>query len=217
MAKIKTPLLSFDGRGQIGKSIVFANWRGVPYARQLVTPSNPDTAAQQSTRTVFSGMSGQWKISTAVGRTPWNANATGRPYTGRNKFIGDNVAAMRGDTDMANYIGSPGARGGIPAASVAAVGGVGSGEIDVTWTDPSPPTGWTLDNIIVQYFLDRDPSTPMTDVPAEDTIAAAVETDTITGLTPTTQYAISVWTIWTRPDGLLAYGPSETVLATSTT
>jgi hypothetical protein len=50
MAKLKSPLMSMDARGSLGKQIVFGNWKGVNYARQHVTPANPKTTAQENQR-----------------------------------------------------------------------------------------------------------------------------------------------------------------------
>lgn len=50
MAKVFGGLLSLDASGKFGRTLVYSKWRGVPYARLLVTPSNPRTALQVATR-----------------------------------------------------------------------------------------------------------------------------------------------------------------------
>ena len=47
MAKLTAPLMSFGARGKLGGSLVYSAWKGVNTARQLVTPANPNTTAQQ--------------------------------------------------------------------------------------------------------------------------------------------------------------------------
>jgi hypothetical protein len=50
MAKVSGPLMSMDARGKFGNTLVFSGWKGRPTVRQLVTPSNPQSADQQAAR-----------------------------------------------------------------------------------------------------------------------------------------------------------------------
>lgn len=50
MAKLTAPLFSFGARAQLGKALVFFNWKGIHAVRQYVIPANPNTAAQQTQR-----------------------------------------------------------------------------------------------------------------------------------------------------------------------
>lgn len=50
MAKVSGPLMSMDARGKFGNTLVFSGWKGRPTVRQLVTPSNPQSANQQISR-----------------------------------------------------------------------------------------------------------------------------------------------------------------------
>lgn len=50
MAKLKAPLLSLGASGQLGKSLVYFNWKGLDVVREYVVPSNPKTAAQTTQR-----------------------------------------------------------------------------------------------------------------------------------------------------------------------
>jgi hypothetical protein len=52
MAKVSGPLMSMDARGKFGGTIVFSGWKGRPTVRQLVTPSNPQSANQQIARNI---------------------------------------------------------------------------------------------------------------------------------------------------------------------
>jgi hypothetical protein len=54
MAKIKMPLMGMEASGQLGKTLVYFNWKGLNCARMHVTPSNPNTASQQARRTLLS-------------------------------------------------------------------------------------------------------------------------------------------------------------------
>jgi len=53
MAKIKMPLMGMEASGQLGKTLVYFNWKGINCARMHVTPANPNTASQQARRTLL--------------------------------------------------------------------------------------------------------------------------------------------------------------------
>lgn len=205
MAKTTGPLLSFGASGGIGQTMVMSSWRGVPYARRYVVPANPQTSAQQTTRTTFSTLREMWKIAPVLLRAPWDAFATGRPLLGLNAFIGENLRVLRGEADMNNFIGSPGARGGLPAETVTASTGSGSGEVDVSFVTPTPPTGWTLVSAIAAAFPDQDPSVgfggPL--VAGEDD---STQSDvTLSGLGSAVNVQVAGWLEWTKPNGDTAY------------
>jgi hypothetical protein len=211
MAKTRAPLLSFGASGQIGKTQVYASWRGVPYARQLVTPANPNTAGQKSTRTAFSFLNAVWKLASADALAPWDANAAGRPYTGRNKFISVNNSGLRTAANLQGLIGSPGAAGGLAAAAVTATGGAGT--IAVTLTAPGLPTDWTITQAIAWAMVDGDAQT-------DASPSSWTQTDDSTPWAPAFadltagDYIVMAWFKYTKADGSIAYGPSTTVTAT---
>lgn len=212
MAKVKGPLLSISARGQIGKSQVYASWKGVPYARQHVTPNNPRTTAQTLTRNVFKSMDDEWKRLGPLSRAPWEAAVKGRPLTARNKVMSSNIPLLRGEADMAKFVASPGALGGLPPTNLVVAATASTGEIEFTVTSPQEPVGWTLDSITVQALKDRDPAVIATDFPLEDEdLAPNAGGDTVVTLTGAdggVLYQASAWLVWTRPDGVVAYGQS---------
>jgi hypothetical protein len=203
MGKITGALLSLGASGSLGKTLTFSKWRGIPYVRQHVIPSNPNTLDQQATRNVFKTLTQMWKIAGVIAISPWDAFATGRPFTGRNAFIGQNTEVLRGEVDQDLFIGSPGARGGLPLATATPT--PGAGQISIAVTTPTAPTGWTLAAVQGIAFLDQDPADPFTGIigEAEDT-SAPMDTILITGLTAgSNQYR--AWAVWTKPDGSTAY------------
>lgn len=220
MAKVTAPLLSFGASGQIGKAQVYGRWRGVPYARQLVTPRNPQSTQQTSTRNVFSSISGLWKNMGSIAQSPWVRAIVGRPLTARNLVLSANIKAMRGEADREDFIGSPGAFGGPAPSAVSADAGSASGEIDVGITSPTAPTGWTL--VAVQAFAmqDGDPADPVplpiAEGQNESPTAGSEDTVTLTGLTDDALHVCVGWTKWTKPDGSFAYGASLLDTATPT-
>lgn len=210
MAKISGPLLSFGARGQIGKSMVVAKWRGVPYARQYVQPSNPNTAGQQSTRGTFANWRGAWKLATANLVATWDAFAAGKKFTGMNAFVGQNLAATRGETDYAMFIGSPGSGGGLPLPGITVDVGALSGEIDVDFTAPDLPADWQITKAIAIAFPDGDPATAFEGPITEGTDATAPYSITLSGLTPGADYCVCAWLEYQKPNGSKAYSASIT-------
>lgn len=208
MAKLTGPLLSLGARGQIGKTLVSSKWKGIPYMRQYVIPSNPQTTAQTEVRTVFTTLNGLWLTAPALFRDPWTTNAIGQKYTNRNKLLAENIAVLQPALNMQNFIGSPGARGGPPLESIAAIAGGASGELDVSAVAPTIPTDWLLTGVVWVAFPDQDPHLAFIGPFATDEDLVAPYALTLTGLPPATLCVVSCWPVWQRPDAKVAYGPS---------
>lgn len=215
MAKVVAPLLSFGGTGQIGKSIVFADWRGVQYARRYVIPANPQTTDQQFNRNSFATLREMWKRLSTDGRAPWDAYAQGQKFLGLNAFIGENRLSIGTETDMQLLIGSPGAKGGIPLSDFAAAAGSSSGEIDMTFTLPSLPTGWTAVECVVLSIRDQAPNVAMLEPPTVTTSPYGTPAFTVSGLTAGESYVNAGWFTMTKPDGVTAYSASQADTATA--
>ena len=212
MAKITGALLSLGGSGTIAKTITFSKWKGQPYARQRVIPSNPQSIAQTTTRGTFANGSNIWKNAGSLLIAPWDRFAQGQSLTGRNAFIGQFVAVLRGLANMQTMVFSPGAKGGVAPVSVAAAAGV-AGSIDVTIVPPTPPTGWTVQACVAATIEDGDPEliTNFITVEGEDLVGPYVIN--LAGL-PTTLHVAGGWIRWLKPDGSIAYGPSLNSTAT---
>lgn len=213
MAKTTAPLLSFDASGSIAKTMVYSRWRGVPYARRYVIPQNPRTVAQTLTRDIFKTLSDIWKVSGTLAIAPWQTFTISKPLTDRNAMMGKNIAALRSDINMDNYIGSPGARGGLPSVSIALT--VGAGQLTVDFTNPGAPDGWTLISAIAIAFPDQAPEATLIGPITEGEDDATQIQVVLTGL-DTVLHQVVAWLEWTKPDGLTAYGPSLTDTGTPT-
>lgn len=213
MAKVQGPILSMGATGQIGKAMVFGSWRGVPYARQYVQPSNPQSSAQTETRSVFGWATHVWKTAGSLIQEAWDAYAKGQPFTGRNQFIGKNTKAMRGMTDLADFVAAPGSNGGIPPQSFSSTGG--SGDIVFALTNPTPPVGWTLSGATVMAIRAQNPQSGALYQEYELAASSPYTAGTISGLAAGT-YVTAAWLKWTKPDGSFAYSPSLAHTATVT-
>lgn len=213
MAKTTAPILSFGAAGQIAKTQVYARWRGIPYARRYIVPANPRTANQTKTRSVFTWAQNVWKLMAANSAAPWTAYATGKPLTNRNAFTKFNVQALRPGTDLTSFVGSPGAGGGPPLVAFTATGAAGA--ISTTVTVPATPTGWTLTKVSAIALLNDDPHSATV---YSSTYAEATSTPWEPAFSSMAagSYQVSAWTVWTKPDGTIAYGPSINHTATVT-
>jgi hypothetical protein len=208
MSKTTAPLLSFTARGQIGKTMVASSWRGVKYFRQYVVPANPNTLAQQTVRGAFALLREMWKLAPALMQAPWDAFAQGRPFTGMNKFVGENVRVLNGEADMNNFIGSPGAKGGLAPLGIDVDDAVAD-QLTVTVETPPIPAGWAISGVVAYAFLDQNPSVFFTGqiTVEEDTVGpayAVVLADLLSG----ENYQVGAFIRWTKPDGSLAYSVS---------
>jgi len=207
MAKISGALLSFGAAGTIGKTVTFARWKGQPYARQRVVPSNPNSTAQQLTRGVFANGSNVWKNAGALLIAPWNSFALGQTLTGRNAFMSKFVSLNRGEADLQSMQFSPGAKGGVPLVSATPT--AGDDQVTVVCVPPTPPTGWTVNSCVVAVIPDQDPETMTDYISSELDDSSDPYSINITGLLDATNYVGGAWPVWNKPDGSLAYGPSS--------
>lgn len=215
MAKLIAPLLSFGADGQLARTAVYSKWKGIPYARRYVIPANPRTTRQMVTRDLFRFLNEMWKVMPATGREPWNANAQGRPYTGINKFISSNVSGLDTQTppsDMDFFIGSPGAKGGLPPLSITPT--PGADQISLAVAAPQIPLDWTIVEAQGVAFFNQDPANNFVGAVTAQTDATAAYALVFTGLTEVGEYVVSAWFKWLRPDGTYAYGTSLTTTAT---
>lgn len=215
MAVVSAPLLSFTASGQVAKTQVYATWKGRPYVRRLVTPSNPRSTEQTKTRNTFTFLSDTWKLAPADFRAPWTAYAKGLVMTDRNAWIKINNGLLRSLTDLAGIILSPGAAGGL-SVTPTLTGGAGS--ITVALTAPSPlPAGWSIVAAVGAAIEDQNPqlATNLQIVAGSD--STSPYSVVLTGLAAG-DYRAAGWFVYQRSASLtdLAYGPGPTDLVTVT-
>lgn len=207
MPKLTGPLFSLTASKSLGKAITYSRWRGIQYARQRVIPTNPQTTAQTDVRNIWTTLNALWLRLGPMSRAPWEASASGQPFTDRNRFLQVNMANMNGQSDMQAFEGSPGVGGAVPPVSVVD-SSPGAGAITLTAVQPTLPTGWSQTSIVGVAFIDGDPTTPLAPVSYEFQDSAAPYTVILmTGL-PTGTYTWSCWNVLTAPDGTTRYSPS---------
>lgn len=93
MARLTGPLLSMSASGQVGKTLVFGDWKGVKYARQYVVPANPNSGDQQTQRGYLTSALSLWHDTTnalvALDKTNLNraAGLEASPMSGFNLYV----------------------------------------------------------------------------------------------------------------------------------
>jgi len=77
MAKVKGPLFSLSASGQIAKTLVYGDWKGIDIVRKYVIPANPKSAGQQAQRGYFANAVEDWHTDgfTAIDVAAWNLYA----------------------------------------------------------------------------------------------------------------------------------------------
>lgn len=206
MAKTTAPLLSFGASGQLAKSLVYSKWRGVAYARRHVVPSNPQTSGQTETRNTFSWLNNVWRYLPAEVQEAWHAYASGQPLTGRNALVKLNLADLRSQTDLTNFIFSPSAKSGPVAASLVVT--PGDDQLTMALTAGSLPTGWTIVEAVAAVIRQQDPQSGTLYETTAGTDATDPYSINITGLASAQTYVVGGWFKYLRPDATNAYGPA---------
>jgi len=216
MAKTTAPLLSFDARGQIAKTQVYAAWKGRSYVRRYVIPANPQSTDQTLTRDTFTWLNNTWKVAPGDFRSAWTLAAKGQVLTDRNLWIKKNLPILRELAALTGIVLSPGARGGL-------IGDItvtpGNDQITVAGVPPDPlPPGWSVVRMIAAVIRDQDPqSGTLYDIEVMDD-ATDPYSVIFTGLVSATTYFAGAWFEYQKSALAtdLAYGPSvgESALTT---
>lgn len=213
MAKVTSPLWGMTADGQIGKSVVFARWKGVRYARRYTVGANPNTLAQQEVRGTFKWLADLYRYAPSTFRDPWELRVKGEPLTAVNMFIKQNLAYLRGETDLANLAVSVPVAGGMPPLSGTITGG--AGQITISMDAPPLPTGWSVSKLVGVVLPDQVPSGAFSGIVSVGTDSTAPYSVQITGLSAGVYYA-GAYFAYLRDDGALAYGAPLADLVTVT-
>jgi len=157
MARLTAPLLSLGASGSIAKALVFASWKGIPYARVHVIPTNPNTVAQQDIRGIFQTLNEMWKRMPQRARNPWLYAVRGLALTDRNKHISLNVPALQGEATLDELVMSVATGSALPLDNVVTADGA-DGTITITADEPLEPPQYRILAARAIAVLDGDPS-----------------------------------------------------------
>lgn len=75
MAKLDGPLMSMAASGSIGGILTFGQNKGRNFVRQLVIPSNPQTAAQSGVRSMMKFIGQEWAQLSPTDQATWATRA----------------------------------------------------------------------------------------------------------------------------------------------
>ena len=203
MAVLTGPLMSLGASGTIAKTITYGTWKGIPYARTRVIPSNPQSAEQVKTREVFRYIGDLYKYFDSTAREPWIASVKGIPMTPQNMIARKNVTVLRDAIDLTDLVLSPGAAGGPPPTSIVVT--PGTTQLSVAVNVPTAPTGWTLTAAQGVVVLDQDPHDVLEGPPVSAEDLTSTFTLLFNGLTTASLYQVGVWLKWMTPNLSDAY------------
>lgn len=203
MAVLTGPIMSLSASGTIAKTLTYASWKGIQYARTRVIPSNPQSTEQTKTRGVFAYLQDLYKFMPSIAREPWIAATVGIPMTPQNMLLQKNISILRDETTLDMLVLSPGARGGIPP--VDAVVTPGSGTLTVAVTAPTAPSGWTLVSAQGVVVLDQDPHDPIAATPVAQEDTTSAYSLVFAGLSAGQVYQVGTWLKWLTPTLQNAY------------
>lgn len=181
MAGVKGPAFSLAAGGSVGKTLVYATWKGRPYVRRHVIPANPKSGLQVGMRAAFGFTAKQYGGLSAGDKALWateaaadNIGAIGAMNRSAGIRARQNLGLLRDPDEPA------GTTNGAPT-SVTATAQPKS--IVVGWTDSVTGTVWGT-------FIHRSTTGTFTpDISNLVHVAAAGESSwTDSGLTTGTEY-----------------------------
>jgi len=107
MAKWKSPLFS-DIRNKLGENVVFSMWKGRPYMRSYVVPSNPNSLAQQANRAHMAAIVALYQANvkgTPAHAAAWDVEALPKLISGYNIFT---MYGRKGSQTVVGGLKNPG-------------------------------------------------------------------------------------------------------------
>lgn len=140
MVRVQAPMMSLEASGSIAGALVFSKWKGRPYVRELVKPSNPRSGGQVGIRSMLRFLSQDWQNLSTVKKATWLDRANAKVISTFNAYVGYNVYRWRdflGPTDS-----DPEATTDTPPTLGAGSAAAGVRSITVTQPITTPADGW---------------------------------------------------------------------------
>lgn len=161
MARTTGPLMSFDASGSLAGAITFSKWKGRNYVRQLVTPANPQSALQVSTRAIMGFLAQAWTPDlSGANKATWDGLAASSAISPFNAFTRENLRRWTQFT-MPGKAYPVGVTGTVPTWTTLPTVTGGVGQATVSFDVNALNNGWGL-------LIFRDPITLFT--PARDNL-----------------------------------------------
>jgi hypothetical protein len=130
MVKVSGPMFSLEASGTLADTATFAKWKGRPYVRSRVVPSNPKSAGQTGMRSMFRYLSQIWKSIGASPKATWALRAAAKAVSPFNEFVSYNQLRFR--DFKAPTLAFPEATANTPAVAGALSAAAGERTISVT-------------------------------------------------------------------------------------
>jgi len=113
MVKVTGPMMSMAASGTLADTLVFGTWKGRPYVRERVIPSNPKTGPQVGRRAMFKFLSQEWDALLAATKATWQTPADQLVASPFNAYLAENM--NRWHNFKAPTQASPAAEGDTPS------------------------------------------------------------------------------------------------------
>lgn len=181
MAKVDGPLFSFGASGSIADTMTFSRWKGRPYVRQHVIPSNPKSPSQMGGRWMWKFLSQIWAGLGTTAQATWDERASAAGISPFNAFISRNAKRWtEGEGPTQEYPAAETEEPTLPGN--ATISGSGSERtLDISWSvdpdtwglalygaDGAAPTGAKNQCIaVVEATNDSEVSYPISGVPTD--------------------------------------------------
>lgn len=91
MVKVNGPMFSLDASGTLGDAITFSKWKGRPYVRERVIPSNPKSGAQVGRRAMFRFLTQAWNALSSANKATYQDLADQKVASPFNAYISYNM------------------------------------------------------------------------------------------------------------------------------
>lgn len=129
MVKVQGPAFSLSASGTIADTLTFSTWKGRPYVRERVIPSNPKSGSQVGVRSMFAFLAQQWANLTSAEQATWQPLADQLVASPFNAFMSRNQKRWRnflspgqsdpvGTTGTIGTVGTPTATAGVRQITV---------------------------------------------------------------------------------------------------
>ena len=164
MVKVAGPMMSMAASGTLADTATFSAWKGRPYVRERVIPSNPKSPAQVGMRSMFRFLTQIWAGLTAGNKATWDDRAKQTAISPFNAYCGynqDRWHHFKGPTKQ-DPAAEVGAGGTAPTTTVTA----GVKELSLSIADGITPPAWG-------WIIHRSLTTGFT--PSRSTLIAAIE------------------------------------------
>jgi len=171
--------MSMEASGSLAGTLVFSKWKGRPYVRGLVMPSNPKSGKQTGMRSMFKFLSQEWAGLAVAHGSSWLALAAAGNYSTFNAYMSTNQTAWRSFVTPSQAY--PAAQTSGAPSALTAVATAGIRQITLEMTHGATPADWgvaifrqlggaptpSLDNCVAIIPVDASGDATYIDTPLE--------------------------------------------------